>query len=82
MIKKRRAMTFDAELTEDVPPEITEAMNCIFGALKEAIDNPTDIIEIHVFTHDTKDTVQDILNELSVSYPEADNIDVVLDTIH
>ena len=45
-MKKKKTMTFDQELTEDIPEEIQEVFEVLFAALQDAIDNPTEIIEV------------------------------------
>ena len=75
-------MTFDGEITEEIPSDITDIMECVFGAVQEAIDNPTDIVEIHVFDEATKRNLENLLYDLSIGYPEVENIDVIVETIH
>ena len=75
-------MTFDGEISEEITADITDIMECVFEAVQEAVDNPTDIVEIHVFDEETKKNLQNLLYDLSISYPEAENIDVIVETIH
>ena len=75
-------MTFDGEISEEITSDITDIMECVFDAVQEAVDNPTDIVEIHVFDEETKKNLQNLLYDLSICYPEAENIDVIVETIH
>lgn len=75
-------MTFETEIVESFSSEVKESMEVLFSAIQDAIDNPTDIIEVHVFNEDTKNHLQDVINDLSISYPEADNIEIIVESIH
>ncbi len=81
-MKKKKTMTFDQELTEDIPEEMQEVFEVLFAAVQDAIDNPTDIIEVRMFDSETRDRLQNILDDLSIMYPEAANVELVVETIH
>ena len=76
-------MIFDADIkASDFTAEVRDAYHTVFAAVQDAIDNPTDIIEIHLFDSETKDVVEDLLNDLTVYHEEVDNIELVLETVH
>ncbi len=76
-------MIFDADVkASDFNAEVRDAYHTVFCAVQDAIENPTDVIEIHLFSSKTKDVVEDLLNDLAVMYPEVDTIELILETIH
>jgi len=76
-------MIFDADVkASDFNSEVRDAYHTVFAAVQDAIENPTDVIEIHLFDSGTKDVVEDLLNDLAIMYPEADNIELILETVH
>lgn len=81
-MKKKKTMIFDQELTDDIPQEMQEVFEVLFEAIQDAIDNPTDIVEVRIFDSETKDRLQNILDDLSIMYPEAENVELVVETVH
>lgn len=76
-------MTFE---DDDLTPELADAIFTIMAAIKQQRDlltmGSSQSVVIGVLDHRTKVTTQDILDDLSDTFPEARHIDVKMEVIH